>query len=106
MKMAGYKENEHGALSLFKKGLSDSLNIQIINNNNPVPSTLKGWQESARQQQLKYLQTQEFSGKKKMNPYAVALAKKLRARTHQNHRNPNAMDVDARRFTPLTDEEK
>jgi hypothetical protein len=47
MKMAGYKENEHGALSLFKKGLPDSLNIQIINNNDPVPDTLKGWQESA-----------------------------------------------------------
>jgi hypothetical protein len=27
MKMAGYKENEHRALSLFKKGLSDGLNI-------------------------------------------------------------------------------
>jgi hypothetical protein len=106
MKMAGYKENEHGALNLFKKGLPDGLNVRIINNNDPVPDTLKGWQESAHQQQLKYLQTQEFSGKKKANPYAAALAKKLRARTHQNHRDPNAMDVDARRFTPLTDEEK
>jgi hypothetical protein len=27
-------------------------------------------------------------------------------RTHQNHHDPNAMDVDARHFTPLTDEEK
>jgi len=27
MKMAGYKENEHGALNLFKKGLPDSLNV-------------------------------------------------------------------------------
>jgi len=41
-----------------------------------------------------------------MNPYAAALAKKLRARTHQNHHNPNAMDIDARCFIPLTDEEK
>jgi len=49
MKMAGYKENEHRALSLFKKGLSDGLNIQIINNNDPISDTLKGWQESTRQ---------------------------------------------------------
>jgi hypothetical protein len=41
-----------------------------------------------------------------VNPYAAVLAKKLEARTHQNHCDPNAMDVDARRFTPLTDEEK
>jgi hypothetical protein len=106
MKIAGYKENKHGALSLFRKGLPDGLNIWIIDNNDPVSDTLKGWQESARQQQLKYLQTQEFSGKNKMNPYAAALAKKLRARTHQNHRNSNAMDIDAGCFTPLTDEEK
>jgi hypothetical protein len=106
MKMAGYKENEHGALSLFKKGLPDGLNIQIINNSDPVSNTLKAWQESAHQQQLKYLQTQVFTGKKKINPYAAALAKKLGARTHQNYRNPNAIDVDTRRFTPLTDEEK
>jgi hypothetical protein len=106
MKMAGYKENEHGALNLFKKGLPDGLNVRIINNNDPVPDTLKGWQESACQQQLKYLQTQEFLGKKKANPYAAALAKKLGARTHQNHRDPNAMDVDAGRFIPLIDEEK
>jgi hypothetical protein len=82
MKMAGYKENEHGALSLFEKGLPDGLNIQIINNNDPVPNTLKGWQESACQQQLKYLQTQEFMGKKKVNPYAAVLAKKLGTRTY------------------------
>jgi hypothetical protein len=106
MKMAGYKENKHGALSLFKKGLPDGLNIRIINNNNPVPETLKGWQESTHQQQLKYLQTQGFTGKKKANPYAATLAKKLGARTHQNHYDPNAIDVDARHFTPLTDEGK
>ena len=43
MKIAGYKESKHGALSLFKKGLPDSLNVQIINNNDPVSDTLKGW---------------------------------------------------------------
>jgi hypothetical protein len=57
MKMAGYRENEHGALNLFKTGLPDRLNVRIINNNDPVPDTLKEWQECARQQQLKYLQT-------------------------------------------------
>jgi hypothetical protein len=57
MKMAGYKESKHGALNLFKRGLPDSLNVRVINNYDPVPNTLKGWQESAHQQQLKYLQT-------------------------------------------------
>ena len=104
--MAGYKENEHRALNLFKKGLPDGFNVQVINNNDPVPDTLKGWQKSACQQQLKYLQTQEFIDKKKANLYAAALAKKLGARTHQNHCDPNAIDVDAGRFMPLTDEEK
>ena len=51
MKMVGYRENEYGALNLFKKGLPNGLNIQIINNNDPVPNTLKGWQECACQQQ-------------------------------------------------------
>jgi hypothetical protein len=106
IKMAGYKENGHGALNLFKRGLPDGLNVQIINNYDPVPDTLKGWQESARQQQLKYLQTQEFLGKKKANLYAAALAKKLGARTHQNHRDPNAMDINTGRFTPLSNKEK
>jgi hypothetical protein len=46
MKMAGYKENEHEALTLFKKELPNGLNVQIINNNDPVPDTLKRWQES------------------------------------------------------------
>jgi len=50
MKMAGYRKNEHGALNLFKKGLPDGLNVRIINNNDPVPNTLKRWQECARQQ--------------------------------------------------------
>jgi len=45
-------------------------------------------------------------GKKKANPYAAALAKKLGARNHQNYRDPNAMDVDAECFTPLSNEEK
>jgi len=106
MKMAGYTENKHDALSLFKRGLPDGLNIQIINNNNPVPDTLKEWQECAHQQQLKYLQTQEFLGKKKPNPYATALAKKLGIRNHQSHYDPSAMDINARCFMPLTDEEK
>jgi len=35
-------------------------------------------------------------GKKKAILFAATLAKKLGARTHQNHRNPNAMDIDAR----------
>jgi hypothetical protein len=63
------------------------------------------------QEQLKYLQTQEFSNKKKPLLQALALAKQLRVKTHQNICDSNTMDVDARNFscrgfTPLTDEEK
>jgi len=45
-------------------------------------------------------------GKKKVSPYAAMLAKKLGTRPHQNHCNPNAIDVDAGHFTPLSDKEK
>jgi hypothetical protein len=62
-------------------------------------------------EQLKYLQTLEFSNKKKPSPQALALAKRLRVRSHPNNRDPNAMDVDSGNFnrggfTPLSNEEK
>jgi hypothetical protein len=62
-------------------------------------------------EQLKYLQTLEFSNKKKPSPQALALAKRLGVRSHQNNRNPNTMDVDSGNFnhggfTPLSDKEK
>jgi hypothetical protein len=111
LKMAGYDEAEHRSLSLFKKGLPNGLNICIINNSRQPPQDLRGWIEAACQEQLKYLQTQEFSNKKKLSPQALALAKHLGVRTQQNNRDPNAMDVDSgnfshRGFTPLSDEEK
>jgi hypothetical protein len=46
LRMARYKENEHGSLELFKKGLPSGLNIWIINNSISPPSTLKGWIEA------------------------------------------------------------
>jgi hypothetical protein len=68
LRMAGYQETEHGSLELFKKGLPGGLNIWIINNSISPPSTLKGWIEAACTEQLKYLQTLEFSNKKKPSP--------------------------------------
>jgi hypothetical protein len=56
LKLAGYHDNEHGALTLFKAGLPGSLNICIINNSASIPVTLAGWKDTACQQQLKYLQ--------------------------------------------------
>jgi hypothetical protein len=111
LKMAGYTETEHRSLELFKKGLPAGLNIQIINNSVTPPSTLRGWIEAARVEQLKYLQTLEFTNKKKPLPQALALAKCLEVRSHQNNRDPNTMDVDSgnfnhRGFTPLSDKEK
>jgi hypothetical protein len=82
LKMAGYMESEHGSLELFKKGLPTGLNIWIINNSIAPPSTLKGWIEATRTEQLKYLQTLEFSNKKKPWPQALALAKHRGVRSH------------------------
>jgi hypothetical protein len=111
LKIAGYTETEHGSLELFKKGLPAGLNIRIINNSTTPPSTLRGWIEAACTEQLKYLQTLEFSNKKKPSPQALALAKCLGVRSHGNNCDPNAMDVDSgnfnhRGFTPLSTEEK
>ena len=61
LKMAGYSETEHSSLTLFKKGLPRGLNIHIINNSTTPSDILRGWIEAACQEQLKYLQTQEFS---------------------------------------------
>jgi len=111
LKMAGYTDSEHGSLELFKKGLPARLNIRIINNSTIPPSTLRGWIEATCTEQLKYLQTLEFSSKKKPSPQALALAKHLRVRSHGNNRDPNAMDIDSgncncRGFTPLSAKEK
>jgi hypothetical protein len=111
LKMARYIETEHESLELFKKGLPAGLNIQIINNSVAPPSTLRGWIEAAHVEQLKYLQTLEFSNKKKPSPQALALAKRLGVMSHQYNRDPNAMDVNSGNFnrggfTPLSNEEK
>jgi len=111
LKMAGYTEAEHRSLELFKKGLPTGLNIWIINNSVTPPSTLRGWIEAMRTEQLKYLQTLEFSNKKKPSPQALALAKRLGVRSHPNNCDPNAMDIDLENFnregfTPLSNEEK
>jgi len=63
LKTTGYQENKQGTLKMFKAGLPGGLNIHIINNSLTIPDTLEGWIEAARQQQLKYLQTKEFSQK-------------------------------------------
>jgi Retrotransposon gag protein len=38
-----YKESEYSSLQMFKKGLPAALNITIIQNMDPVPTTLKEW---------------------------------------------------------------
>ena len=52
---AGYQPNDQEALTLFKRGLPAPLNVRIINNTTPIPSTLEGWKMAAREQQLQYL---------------------------------------------------
>ncbi len=118
LKAASYTKNEHSALKMFKTGLPDGLNIHIINNFSTLSDTLEGWIEATCQQQLKYLQTKEFSQKGGLSPQAQVLAKRLGVRAYQNqsqnqcYRDPNTMDVDASNmgncphFTQLSDEEK
>ena len=113
LKAAGYTKNEQGALKMFKTRLPGGLNIRIINQSLTLPDTLEGWIESARQQELKYLQSKEFSQKGGLSPQALAFTKRLGIRTNNQRRHdPNAMDVDARnignrpRFTQLSNKEK
>jgi len=47
LKAARYTENEHGALKMFKIGLSGRLNICIINNSSTLPNILEGWIKAA-----------------------------------------------------------
>ncbi len=42
LKAAGYTENEHSTLKMFKTGLPGGLNICIINNSLTLPDTLEG----------------------------------------------------------------
>ncbi len=83
LKATGYHKNEQEALKMFKAGLPSRLNIHIINNSLTIPDTLEGWIKSTRQQQLKYLQTKEFS-QKGLSPQAQVLAKRLGIHTNQN----------------------
>ena len=82
LRLAHYSENEHGAVTMFKRGLPHGLAIAIIHNTATIPTTLEGWITATREQQLRYLQTQEFS-KKGLSPQAMALAKKLGIRNNQ-----------------------
>jgi hypothetical protein len=92
---ARYKEMEQGALNMFKKGLPGPLNVQIINNSQMAPNSLMGWQKATREQQLKYLETKEFTGKNLL-PAQQAFAKRLRNQYRNfQKKDLNAMDVDS-----------
>ncbi len=114
LKATGYTENKQGTLKMFKSGLPGRLNIHIINQSLTLPDTLEGWIESTHQQQLKYLQSKEYSQKGGLSPQALALTKRLGVCTNQNQccHDPNAMDVDAGNmgnhphFTQLSNKEK
>ena len=67
LRLAHYSETEHGAITMFKRGLPHGLAIAIIQNTATIPTMLEGWITAAREQQLRYLQTQEFS-KKGLSP--------------------------------------
>ena len=47
LKFASYKEDEQGALKMFKTGLPARLNVRIINNHQTIPATLEEWIDTA-----------------------------------------------------------
>jgi hypothetical protein len=105
---ARYKDDELGTLNMFKKGLPGPLNVHIINNTSTASWNLKDWQKAAREQQLKYLETKEFT-RKHLSPAQQGFAKWLRSQYGNSRgKDPNAMNVDAGliRFQKLTDEER
>ena len=51
-KTAGFSENKLGTIELYKKGLTNGLLEAIIDSYTTKPTTLAGWQEEARSQQL------------------------------------------------------
>jgi hypothetical protein len=116
LKLAGYKEEEYGALNMFKQGLPLALNAHIIQNTMDTLKDLPSWIEATRNQQLKYLEGQEFS-KKGLSAKQQYLAHRLGINPNnwnQQRHDPNAMDVDARNIshqnqphcTQLTNQEK
>jgi len=60
---------------MFKTGLPGRLNIHIINTSLTLPNILEGWIEATCNQQLKYLQTKEFSQKSGLSPRPKCLPK-------------------------------
>jgi hypothetical protein len=101
-KLASYNEREHSLMSIFKKGLPNGLALHIIQNSSIILETLKGWMTEARQQQLRYLQSHEFT-RKALSPHLLALQKKLSVRNNNNQRHhPDAMDVDSGNITQFT----
>ena len=50
LRLAQYSETEHGAVTMFKKGLPHSLAITIIRNTATIPTTLEGWITATREQ--------------------------------------------------------
>jgi hypothetical protein len=68
LSQAGYTKTERGALELFKKGLPFGLNLYIINNITPTLDTFQTWATTTRDQQLKWLEGQEYTTKKGLLP--------------------------------------
>jgi hypothetical protein len=110
--LAGYTDTEYGALKLFKRGLPGPLNVSIVQNTTPIPQNLKDWQQAARDQQLRYLQTWEFTSNRKPLSDAQKLFAKRLGVPNKLRRDPDAMDIDTAQvnnrlpFTKLTEAEK
>jgi retrotransposon gag protein len=98
----GWKLNGDAAIETFREGLIKSLHLVILNRDKLL-DTLDRWQKAARREHAKYTlkkATNLLRGGKK------ALQKLLTKKPRKHEQDPDAMDVDNTRLSPLTEQER
>ena len=101
IKVVGYTDTDLGTIIKFQQGLNPKLLSRLIMLPQ-TPTTLQEWQQTAREQQLKYMEAQHalgqcFSDPKKALYQQMGIGHRLN-QGQQNgppHHNLNAMNVDA-----------
>ena len=117
----GYNKDDWGTIVKFKEGLHQALLGQILDHVLPAPNTIEAWKKAGRERQTVYREKQNaglikggptpsqkrWAGLLGLNNYHTPLQRTAQnppQRTRQNQVVP--MDVDATKYTPLTDQER
>ena len=100
---AGWQPDGDAAIESFCNGLIKPLYMQILSHDN-LPETMEEWTAAARKEQAKYAlkKASGFQGKPKSQKekWRQVLS------GQKSTKDPNAMDVDATRLAPLTEEDR